>query len=116
MTSDRASRKAIDASTLVIVWWIFWVISNLVGWYAFRESFLIEESIESYLRIDSLYLVSEILAAISVALTVPVVREIDKRQTKKVEVLKSLSSTQMDTSSTGTRFDDDGQDFQGLKP
>lgn len=116
MTSDRVSRREIDIPLIVLAWWIVWVISNIVGWYSLRQSFVSEESIESYLRMDSIYLVSEILAAISVGLTAPIVREISKRQEKKIEILNSLKNIQNDSSIGGTKLDEDSQDFQGLKP
>jgi hypothetical protein len=116
MTSDRVSRREIDIPLIVLAWWIFWLLSNYLGWYALRQSFLGEESIESYLRLDSIYLVSEIIAALSVGLTLLIVREIDKRQTEKIEILNSLKNIQNGASISGTKSDEDGEDFQGLKP
>lgn len=61
-------------------------------------------------------LVSEIIAALSVGLTVLIVREIDKRQTEKIEILNPFKNFQKGASISGTELDEDRQDFRGLKP
>ena len=60
-----------------------------------------EESIERYRRVDSLYLVSEVIAALSDGLAVLIVREITRRQTKKIGILNSLNNIQNDSSISG---------------
>jgi hypothetical protein len=116
--SDRVSRNQIGSVALVSAWWIFWIVSNMVSWYALRQSFETEDSIEAYMQMDWIYLVAEVLAAVSVALTVPMVREIDRRQAKKIQVMNSLSgNVESDSSpSDDNKSDRDRQDFGGLRP
>ncbi len=116
VVSDRARRKETSSSTILVIWWIFWVISNLVGWYALRQSFTVDDSTESLIRMDSIYLVSEILTTISVLLTVFIVSEIDKRQSKKIILISNPSNFPIDGTTGSKHSDDDGQGFQNLKP
>lgn len=101
MTSAPVSRRESDIPLIVLILWDFWLPSNYFGWFALRQSVLGEESIERYRRVDSLYLVTEVIAALSDGLAVLIVREINRRQTKNIGILNSLNNIQNDSSISG---------------
>ena len=116
--SDPAGRDAIGTSSFVALWWIIWIVSNMASWFALRQSFDVAETTEAFIRMDLIYLVAEVISAISAGLTMLLVREVDRRQAAKIRVVNSLGIGAAGGSLAVNRSnsDDGDQGFQGLKP
>jgi hypothetical protein len=81
----------LPAPAIVAVWWAFFLISNYIGWFAFRY-FLQDDTVSDLLNSTYAYMVDDAVNVVGFIITIFLVRTIsqsqDKRYQKTIELIK----------------------------
>jgi hypothetical protein len=80
--SDGYSWQNMKAPNILAIWWIFWILSSIVGFRSLLKSFG-ANTFSEIVEADWYVIVANVLIIISNILFIFIVREIDSRQEKK---------------------------------
>lgn len=92
--TDSYSWQNNKTSPIILTWWIFWVISSMVGFYLLRQSFATAATVDELLNLSRVFAFSDLMSAISGGLTVLIVRKIDSWQEKKAALVAARKNSE----------------------
>lgn len=91
--TDSYSWQNNKTSPIILVWWIFWVISSMASFYLLRQSFA-ADTVDELLNLSRLFVFSDLVSAISGGLTVLIVRKIYSWQEKKAVLVAARKNSE----------------------
>ncbi len=86
--TDKRIRDGLAMPRVLGIWWLFWVMSSVIGFRMLMQSFGEQTAAQVY-SYTQLSFVEGILTVVAFCLTIFLVRKIDSRQEKKIRIISS---------------------------